>query len=170
MHEAQPSALRNREPEALALIHVMFARCGLVLSRDHLPDFSVYYGSNKSYSSSNFLQEKWLVVLLPLSVTPRSCNCVLLLLPPEPMRALSGELNFGLIGQEHELLTHAGSQVSPATPLLEIPVHDFAYWLGKFVLEISSKKGPSTLRKHCMPSFVASNGILKEMKSMMSTP
>ena len=29
------------------------------------------------------------------------------------------------------------------TPLLSMPVHDFAYWLGKFVLEVRKKKDAS---------------------------
>ena len=33
------------------------------------------------------------------------------------------------------------SRVSPMTPLLEMPVEDFAYWLGKFVLEVCKQNG-----------------------------
>ncbi len=48
------------QSDAIALRHMILARCGLnvlVLSRDHLPDCSVYYGS-KSYSSSHFFCKK----------------------------------------------------------------------------------------------------------------
>ena len=45
------------------------------------------------------------------------------------------------------------ARVNPTTPLLQMPVPDFAYWLGKFVLEIRKQTGteypPKTLC-HCL--------------------
>ncbi len=57
---------------------MVLSRCGLnvlVLSRDHLPDCSVYCGSKNQYTVA-ICFKKWLIGLLPLSVTPKSLNCV----------------------------------------------------------------------------------------------
>ncbi len=123
MLEAEPRALHNRgQSKALALKHMVLSRCGLnvlVLSRDPLPDCSVYCGSKNQYTVA-ICFNKWLIGLLPLSVTPKSLNCVILLFLSKLMRVPSGELIYGRIGQEQELLKLTPvSRVSPASLLCQ---------------------------------------------------
>ena len=43
------------------------------------------------------------------------------------------------------------------TPLLEMPVEDLVYWMGKFVLEARRQTAASTRHKLCMHSCAALN-------------
>ena len=43
------------------------------------------------------------------------------------------------------------------TPLLEMPVEDLTYWMGKFVLEARRQTAASTRHKLCMHSCAALN-------------
>ena len=57
------------------------------------------------------------------------------------------------------------SRLVPTTPLLDMPPDDFAYWMGKFVLELRKQNGseypPKTLYALicCFKRFYEQNGV-----------
>ena len=108
-----------------------------------MPDCSVYYGSK---ISSHFFLQNGCRFAAPVSdskelklrssaipVKTNACTEWGVKLCADWSRARAVEVD----------------RVSPTTPLLQMPVPDFAYWLEKFVLEISKQTGtkypPKTL-------------------------
>ena len=57
------------------------------------------------------------------------------------------------------------SRVCPSTPLLEMPIEDLAYWLGKFVLEVPKQNGKEYPLKMlyclicCFKRYFEQNGV-----------
>ncbi len=115
-------------------------------SRDHLPDCSVYYGSKNQYTVAIFFDKMASRFAAPVSdskelklrssaipVKTNACTEWGVKLWADWSRARAVEVD----------------RVNPTTPLLQMPVPDFAYWLGKFVLEIRKQTGteypPKTL-------------------------
>ena len=130
-------------------------------SRDHLPDCSVYYGSKNQYTVAIFFDKR----MASRFAAPVSDSKELKLRSsaiPVKTNACT-EWGVKLWADWSRARAVEVDRVNPTTPLLQMPVPDFAYWFGKFVLEIRKQTGteypPKTL---C--------GILKEMKCMMSTP
>ena len=115
----------------------------LVLHVTHLPDCSVYYGSKNQYTVAIFLASRFAAPVSDSKELKLHSSAI-----PVKTNACT-EWGVKLWADWSRARAVEVDRVNPTTPLLQMPVPDFAYWLGKFVLEIRKQTGteypPKTL-------------------------